>query len=187
MAEKKVSKVITGTVETSTKKKIRNSIIAKDGQTVKEYAIFDVLIPSVKRLFYDFSSKILSMILFGDGGRGSGSASGPFDYSRQYQKVSFGGDSSRGPSSAPTRTNYSGFEYDTFIFETRGDVEKVIDQLSDCIEQYGQVSVSELYDAIGKTAPYTAENYGWISMAGAKAAICSEGFRIILPPVKPLK
>ena len=187
MAEKKIGKVIAGTVETSTKKKIRNSIIAKDGQTVKEYAIFDVLIPSIKRLFYDFSNKILSMILFGDG-RGSGSPSGPYDYSRQYQKVSFGGINNYQTSPAPSgRPTYSGFEYDNFIFESRGDVEKVIDQLTDCIEQYGQVSVADLYDAIGKTAPYTAENYGWISMAGAKAGISSEGFRIVLPPVKPLK
>lgn len=191
--QKKTGKVITGTVDVPTKKKVRDSIIAKDGKTVKEYAIFDVLIPSGKRLFYDFFNKILSMILFGDG-RGSGSAPGTFgyDYSRQYQKVSFGGysslDGSRpavSPSSRPA--SYSGFEYDSFVFGSRGDVEAVLNQMTDILERYQMVTVADLYDCLGKDAPYTAENYGWRSMAGAKVGINGEGFTMILPPPKPLK
>ena len=191
--EKKTGKVISGNVDVSAKKKVRDSIIAKDGKTVKEYAIFDVLIPSGKRLFYDFFSKILSMILFGDGrGTGTpGSGSWGYDYSRQYQKVSFGGYAADGSRPATgqvaARPNYSGFEYDGFIFESRGDVERVLNQMTDMLEQYQMVSVADLYDCLGKDAPYTAENYGWRSMAGARVGLDGNGFKIVLPPPKPLK
>jgi hypothetical protein len=72
------------------------------------------------------------------------------------------------------------FEYENWVFSDRGDIEAVLNLMTDIIEKYGIVSVNDLYDAVGKAAPYTAENYGWKTMNGCDVRICSGGFRLAM-------
>jgi len=184
MEREKASNVISGKVDISTRKKVKDAFIKNDGKTIREYAFFDVFIPSLKRLTYDLINKITAMSLFGDKS-GGGNALGNSGYANQYQQVVYkASDVSYRPynsSPQPKPTNVyapNGFDYESWVFTNRGDIEAVLNQLTDMIETYGFVTIVDLYDSVGKTAPYTAENYGWKSMNGCEPTICSGGWRL---------
>lgn len=194
MADKKASNVVTGNVDISTGKKIKNAFIQKDGKTIRDYAFFDVFIPSVKRTVYDLVTRIFGMALFGDKGTSGGVGSGGVDYARPYQQVAYRASGSvytpYGQPSAPApkpSTAPTGFEYESWVFSNRGDGEAVLNQLTDIIETYGFVTIVDLYDSVGKTAPYTAENFGWRSMNGCEVKVCSGGWRLSMTRPSPIK
>ena len=58
--------------------------------------------------------------------------------------------------------------YDDIEFDTREDAEEVLDRMDELIEQYGIVTVGDLFDLAGVTGNgYTDQNYGWTSVASA--------------------
>lgn len=195
MAEReRATKVVTGSVDISARKKVKDAFIKNDGRTIRNYAFFDVFIPSVKRTIYDLVTRVFGMALFGE--KSGGSTLGSSGYSNQYQQVVYrAGDvnynrSSFG-SSVPSRsqsvTSSTGiFDYENWIFDQRGDIEAVLNQATDIIEEYGFVRISDLYDMVGKTAPYTAENYAWKTMNGCEAKLCSGGWRLSMTRPGPI-
>lgn len=193
MADKKASKVVSGNVDVSTRKKVKDAFIQKDGKTIRDYAFFDVFIPSVKRTIYDLITRIFGLALFGDksGGGGSGYSSGT-DYAKPYQTVAYRSDGSMyrpytSPAPQPKSTAPTGYEYESWVFSNRGDGEAVLNQLSDIIETYGFTTIVDLYDSVGKTAPYTADNFGWRSLNGCELKLCSGGWRLSMTPPSPIK
>lgn len=183
MAEKRASNVVHNSVEISTRKKVKDAFIKNDGKTIRDYAFFDVLIPSVKRLIYDLINRVTGMALLDS--KTPGSSIGSSGYASQYQQVIYrAGDVNYRPSNntTPSRPQVSNsmFEYENWVFSDRGDIEAVLNLMTDIIEKYGIVSVNDLYDAVGKAAPYTAENYGWKTMNGCDVRICSGGFRLAM-------
>ena len=194
MEKEKAQNVISRPVEISARKKVKDAFIKSDGKTIKNYAFFDVLIPSVKRILYDLVTKTFGMALFNDKSVPGNNPLGSSGYANQYQQVIYrAGDVSYRPyNSAPpqrTSSNYSpaGFDYGTFVFQQRGDIEAVLNQLTDIIEKYGVATVGDLYDSFGQTAPYTAENYGWKTMNGCEPVICSGGWRLKMTSPSPVK
>ena len=189
----KVEKVVSGPVEISTRKKIKDAFIKSDGKTIREYAFFDVFIPSLKRLAYDLINKVSAMTLFNDKtGRGN---LGSVGYSNQYQQQTIYQASDvaykpYNPSSQPVRqpSNYPSnmFDYESWVFTNRGDIEAVLNLMTDIIDRYGTVSLVDLYDSVDKRAPYTAENYGWKSMNGCEPVICSGGWRLKMTRPSPI-
>ena len=195
MEKEKAQNVVTGQVGVSARKKVKDAFIKSDGKTITNYAVFDVLIPSIKRIIYDIVTKTFGMALFNnDKNISNGSTLGSNGYANQYQQVIYrASDVSYRPynSAPPARpsTNYApvGFDYESFVFENRGDIEAVLNQLTDMIEKYGVATVGDLYDSVGRTAPYTAENYGWKTMNGCEPVICSGGWRLKMTRPSPTK
>lgn len=184
---KKYNPVVKDAVEVSKKTSLKKSFIAKDAKEVGHYAFFDVLIPSIKRIIYDLTIKSLGMSLFG---QETTTTNNYTSYARPYQSVSYGGGyplRQVGGQQAPQKAAIPGInDYQNFVFKSRGDAELVLNQMTDIIEEYGIVRVSELYDLVGKTAPVTSENYGWKSVVQARVDMCSEGFCIKFPPCYPV-
>lgn len=190
--EKKARKVVSNDVNVSSGKRVKDAFIQKDGKTIRDYAFFDVFIPSVKRTIYDLVTRIFGMALFGDRGANTSYNSGGVDYARPYQQVAYRADGTaykpinqQVPSSRPTAP--TGFEYESWVFSNRGDAEAVLNQLTDIIETYGFATIVDLYDSVGKAAPYTADNFGWRSMTGCEAKLCSGGWRLSMTKPSPIK
>lgn len=186
--KKKQIKQLDNEVGTSKKKKIKDSFIVKDAKTVGNSFLFDMLIPSIKNVFYDISTRVLRMFMFGD----SGPANGTQSNIRPYQTISFTPynqqykPSNQSQPKPQTTSPSSGFDYDSFVFSSRSDAEFVLNQMQDLIDVYGVVSVSDLYEMCKKTAPYTSDNYGWTNLSKAVVSVCSEGFTIVFPKAGPL-
>ena len=75
---------------------------------------------------------------------------------------------------------------DGIVFESKEEVEEVLESLDEIIEEFGMASVLNLYDLIGVTAPFTADKYGWTDIRNATAVRVRDGYLLKLPRVMPL-
>jgi hypothetical protein len=63
---------------------------------------------------------------------------------------------------------------------------EVINCLVDLIQDYGQATVSDLYDLVGITGNFTDNKYGWTDLRSATATRIHEGYMLNLPKPIPL-
>lgn len=183
--EKKVEKVVTGTVRTKKKseaRKLADIFISEDIANVKSYILMDVLIPTIKKAISDIVTNGVDMILYGESGRTKkSSVASKVSYSRFYD---------RGSDRREVRTDRtrSGFDYDDIIFDSRGDAEAVLSAMEDILETYPVVSVGDFYDlAQVSTNNYAVNNYGWTDLRTAEVVRTRDGgYMIKLPKAMPL-
>lgn len=182
--EKKVEKVVTGTVKVKKKNgidKFANVFISEDIKNVKSYILMDVLVPAIKKAVKDIVTDGIEMILYGESGRSKRSSSGASYIS--YNRFSDRRDDDRRLSGSVTRTGYS---HDDIILETRGEAEEVLSRMDELISTYGVVSVADLYDLVGKSCNYTDNKYGWTNIRNAEPIRVRDGYMLKLPKALPI-
>lgn len=176
--DKKVGKVVSGNVKVKKNeiRKFTDIFIAEDIDTVKDYVVNDLVVPTCKNLFVDLIQNSVEMLVLGGrrGGSGHRTTADRVSY-RDYGSYSR---DDRRVSTGRTRNN---FDYEDFEFDYRRDAETVLDQMDDIIRRYGLVRVSDLYDMCDRTAPHTAHNYGWTSMNRAEVIKTRSGYALKLP------
>lgn len=183
VSEKKVDKVVSGSVKARKKSEIQkfaDVFIQEDVQKVKSYILMDVLAPAVKKAISDIVTNGIDMILYGETGRTkkSGSAS-KVSYRSYYDRQ----DERRDYASNRTRT---GYDYDNIILDNRGEAEEVLSRMDELISTYGLVSVADFYDLVGVTGNYTDNKYGWTNIRNASVVRAYDGYMIKLPRALPL-
>ena len=179
---KKVEKVVHGKVRTKPKSgvsKITDIFISEDAANVKSYIVMDVLVPAVKKAISDIVRDGIDMILYGESkGRKSSSASGYVsyrDYSRSDDRDRFRDSRSR-----------SSYAHDDIILDSRGEAEEVLTRMDELIDTYGNVSVADLYDLVGKSSEYTDNKYGWTNIRNAEPIRVRDGYMLKLPKALPI-
>lgn len=188
-AEKRVEKVISGTATTRKKSEISKFVgkifSAEDMNGIKEHIVDEVVAPCIRNTIYDLIVDIAARAFGGKRGYRPGSSGGSrVSYAQCYNPRNdsrpVGGGSSA--ASAPR----SRFDFDVIAFPSRADAEVVLDQMIECIERYGFVTVGDMYDAAGLTQPYTSEKYGWTSVRNADIVWSHDGYIIKLPKASPI-
>lgn len=184
LPEKRVDKPIVSGARIRKKSEARKLVdvfIPEDVEKVKSHIIFDVLIPSAKKAVYDMVTNGIEMILYGETGAVShkSSTSSKISYRQFYD------DRTTRPSES-TRMN-SVMDFEDIILEHRGEAESILERLDELVSMYGMASVADMYDLVGITAPYTANNYGWTDIRNAKVVRIRDGYVIKMPRVRPLK
>lgn len=181
--KQRLEKVVQGTVKTRKKSevsKLKDSLIAEDAATIKTYLITDVLLPALKNTIEDVVTNGIRMLLRGDtAARKSSGGANKINYNRLYDRRD----------DRPS-TNYRSrnvYDYDDIILETRGEAEAVIDRLCEAIDTYGQASVGDLNDLVGRTGNYTDNDYGWTNLRNARAVRTRDGYVLDLPRAYSLK
>lgn len=184
-SKKKVEAVITGTAKTRKKgemQKFADAFIAEDANNVKSYVLMEVIVPAVKKAISDIVVTGIDMILYGEAGRSKRNRSTDKVSYRSY----YNQDSDRVRAGSGS-TRRSGIDYDDIVFDTRGDAESVLDAMRDIINQYGTVSVADLYDlARVPNDNFTMNRYGWTTLNGAQPVRVRDGYILKLPCVVPL-
>ena len=159
--EKKVEKVVSGKVKTKKKseiKKFTDLFISEDANSVWNYIVSDILVPSIKKTISDIVTNGIDILLNGEPSQKRKSSGSKVSYRSYYD------------SQNDYRSNISTksrFDYDDIVFETRGDAERTLDLMQEIIDQYDFVSVADLYDMVDLVAPHTANRYGWTSIRNA--------------------
>jgi hypothetical protein len=182
--EKRVQKVVKDAARTKKNdaRKLADIFISEDIANVKNYIFMDVLVPAIKKAIYDIVTNGIDMFLYGGSGKNKNSnASSKVSYRSYYDQKS--SNTHRG--SENTRPN-SGFDYDDIIFDSRGEAEAAKVQMHEAIVKYGFVTVADLYDMAGLTAPYTSQKYGWMSMNGVEPSHVRDGYVLKLPRAIPI-
>ncbi len=182
--KKKVVKVVKGTTKPKKKseiQKITDVFISEDINNVKNYILLDVLVPAVKDAISSIVKNGIDMLIYGEtrGGSKKGSNASRVSYRSYYDD---------GKRAEPVRSrSIAGFNYDDIIFDNRGDAEAVLSAMDDVIDQYGVVSVGELYELADiTTTNYMVNRYGWTDIRSAMPVRVRDGWMIKFPKPLPL-
>lgn len=177
--------------ERTFKQKVRSAFIADDVVNIKDYIVFDVVIPAIKTTFRNLIVNTIDLSLFGKvgGGKKGNSNDTYIAYERAYGGRG-GGERMYSPK-PQTRDNGSidVREIDRVWFETEQEANDVIYM---CREIYdanaGVLSVAEFLDAAQmKTSPIH-HKWGWIDISHASAESYPDGsgWYVNLPRPRPL-
>lgn len=180
--KKKVEKVVHGKVKTKPKSgvsKLTDVFISEDAANVKSYIVMDVLVPAIKKAISDIVRDGIDMILYGEARGGKSRSSSSYVSYRDYSRRD---DDRRRDSSAKR-----GYGHDDIILETRAEAEEVLTRMDELIDEYGTVSIADMYDLIGKSCAYTDNNYGWTNIRNAEPVRVRDGYMLKLPKALPLK
>lgn len=178
---KRAEKVVRGKVKTKKNemRKLTDIFISEDVANVKNYILFDVLVPSIKKAIYDIVVNSLDMSLFGGRGSGKRSTADKVSY-RDYSSASRRDDRSY-------HRTASGYSYDDIILETRGEAEAVLARMDEIMEEYEIVRVADLYDLVGITGEHTDNKYGWTNIRNAEVVRVRDGYTIKMPRALPIR
>lgn len=179
--EKKVEKIVSGSVKTKKRNGVRtiaDAFIPEDISNVKQYILTDIILPTIKKMFYNIFQNSLDAI-FGEIGRSKPSTTASRVSYRSYYEPERKRDVY-----SPTMRN--GYSYDDIILENRGEAEDVILRMEEIIEVYGIVSVADLYDLVGIAGNHTDNKYGWTDIHSAQVVRVRDGYLIKLPKALPL-
>lgn len=172
----------------STFEKFLRSFTTIDSKNIKEYILFDVVVPSIKRGI----STTVNMILYGNANAPSNG--GGYYYTGNYPKPTAytGLYTTRSNNLQPIQSNafksINGTGFQNLAFANRADAEAVLQSLQEAISQFGIVSAGEMYDmAKVPTDNYTLNNVGWTNLNGVGIMRDGGGYVIDLPRPAPLK
>lgn len=184
--KKKVEKVVSGSVKVKKKNgvtKFADNFISEDIHNVKSYVITDILIPSVKRAISEMVTNGIDMILYGStGGRSKRSSADRVSYRNYYDRR----DDDRYRDRDRDRVRTSAYSFDDIVLYSRGEAEEVLARMDELIDQYGIVSVADLYDLVGVTGNYTDNKYGWTNIRNAEPIRVRDGYMLRLPKALPI-
>lgn len=159
-------------------RKFTDVFVAEDVTSVKDYIVNDVLIPAAKKAISDIITNGIEMLLYGEvKGKNRDRGNGRVSYTKYYER-----DRDYDRYSRPRRSVY---DYDDIILETRGEAEEVLGRMDDLIDNYGMVSVADLYDLVGIQGNYTDNKYGWTNLRMAGVQRVRDGYMLKLPKALP--
>ena len=181
---KKLQRVTTGEITTRKKSFLRKAadiIINQNVDNIKDYVIFDVIIPSIRNTVNDTLISIVEM-LFGSRRKSNGTPT--TSYSAYYKN----GQSTTKPANQDNRGSLglSKRDFDEVIVENRWEAEDIIDQMVSCIAEYGSVSIADFYELVGIQSNFTDNKYGWTNLSSAMVERVGGGYLIKLPPTVKL-
>lgn len=189
---KAVLKSPVGKVKKSAFKKFTEQFFAGDFQTIKEYAVKDVLIPAAKRTFSSLVSNAVDMLLFGEvrqpTGTQNGVVSGKYtSYSSYYEG---GMPKPKQLSTGAKRTDYRGF-----LYSTEAEAKDVVNAMIRHIATYDLVRISDLCDFCVEPHTPADFNWGWYDLPPADQIRYpfvinddgTSGYLIDLPPATPIQ
>lgn len=184
--EKKIEKIVSGKVVRRKKplsKRITGVFIGEDINSVGSYVVHDVLIPAAKSAISEMVQGGIEMLLFGER-RGDRTKRSQGRSYVSYDKASYRNvrDDRRELSSRSRATH----NFDDISLTTRGEAEEVLSHLVDLIIDYGQASVSDLYDLVGITGNFTDNKYGWTDLSSASVSRGRDGYLLNLPRTRLL-
>lgn len=158
--------------------KFADTFLQSDLADVRDYVVWDVIIPGIKETFMN----ILEMMLFPNSGRNRSrkryGESEKTNYRASYKSSS--GDRRR----REREVRDSGYDtekndYRNVIVSSRVDAEEVVAHMKGRIREYGQVSIAELFDLVGGTSNnYNDNNWGWDDERDIGYRRVSNGFLI---------
>ena len=136
--------------------KATEMFITEDARTVGQTIIEDYVIPGIKNALVNS----LEMILFGSSSRGRRGYGGNThtSYSKYYINDRDRYDSPRRMANVNRADR---FDYVDCAFDDIADVTRVIQDMSDYIRDYHEVSVSILNQFIGISGKWTDKDWGW--------------------------
>lgn len=183
--EKRASKIIQGNAKVKKKSglsKITGNLISDDARNIKDYIVEDWILPAVRNTILDVIINTAEVV-FGNGKRRRSGRS-------SVERVTYDRFYDSGRDSRRTEPRLRGAcDFDDIVLDSFGEGEEVIAQLEAIIDQYKVARVSDLYDLVGLTGPYTGNRYGWTNLHTAEVLRLRDGsgYLLKLPKAMPIE
>lgn len=166
--------------------KLKETFIAEDARDVGDYILWDILVPTIKRTIRDIIVGSADRIFLGTGTSSSQNLVRERGVTRVVTRNDYSAISSRKSTvssvpAAKTVGRSPNFGLNDVIFEAYDDAANVLDRMVDYLETYGVVRVEDFFDLVGKSTPYTSQNWGWNSLSSASIVTVRGGYFIKLP------
>lgn len=185
---REVNPVVKGSVKVkkeSVGKKFSNVFLSDTFDNVKNYLVFDVIVPAVKDLVVDMISNGTNMLVYGN------SSSGRSRNKRSGEKTSYtsyyrgGSNKDKDERKTVSRDRHGLSE---IIFESRTDAKEVTDMMLELLDKFKVVSVADYYELSNAAdlESYTDRKYGWYELDEMTITRDREGYKIRLPRPEPL-
>ena len=182
---RRMKKVVQGkaiTRKPSLARKFGETFIAEDISDVKSYLFFDVLVPAIKDTIVNFVTNGINAVIYGDTRPRNSKFTAPYG-NRPYTSYS-----SYSRPSRPAEGSFSRYGRETRysqekepIVESRYDADMVLEELNNCICEYDQATVGDLYDLLGFDSDHTDYKWGWSDLSSATVRKVPGGWLIDLP------
>lgn len=163
--------------------KLKGMFIQDDLADIKKWVIEDVIAPGIKGLILD----TISMAFFHETytrGRGifNRTSGGNVPYHTMSYKPS-GGSTNSSSSSRQNNNRYidddrDRIDYRNVVLTYKDDAEKVVKLMYEAIEEYGRVSIGDLYQIIDLSPKANDFNWGWTDQRDIGIKRVSDGFLI---------
>ena len=184
--KKEVKQIVSGRVKSkSLAEKAGDFILSEDTRTVKNYLVWDVLIPWIKNGIADVVIGGIEMALFGSSrGRRSSSTGGNVSH------VNYGSFSRNPGRDSNSRRvvnidRSSRYDFNNIVLDSRGDAEEVIASMEDLIRDYGEATVADLNSLVGVTGrSYIDNKWGWTDCRDFHVSRSGRGYILdFAPPI----
>lgn len=138
------------------------------------YIVLDVLLPGVRDGLFD----IISYILYPGAGRPRRTA--PTTRINGQTFTNYNGISRTPQRTAPIESIPD--DRGDLLFVNKFDADKVLEKLKGYLDEYGRVTVGDLYDAAGVTADSSCYKRGWTDLSTARVTHVRDGWILYMPP-----
>lgn len=200
--EKNLTKITTGPVakrKPTFTDKIRNVFFGGELQVTAKYVATDVLLPAIKNLVVDATSKGIERVIYGESSPRRRMQNQPQSprvsynspINRSYPQQQYQRGNPNNVVMLPDQPPFGGRGRKTqavgeIILSTRKEAEDVLERLNDLIDKFDVASVADLCEITGLPSSYTDNNWGWANLAFVKVRQIREGFVIDFPPAESL-
>lgn len=194
-ASKSIKKVVENDVtvkKPSPSKRLTDAFVAQNGETVRSYLIWDVLVPAVKDTVADLVKKGIDALLYGNSRpanvqrNGTQSYVSYSSYQNRRQDPPFNPDPSYRKPASYSYQRRTAHDFSDIILKSRSDAENVLDLLVESTMQYGEASVADFYELVGIQSRYTDHKFGWAELSDARVMQVRGGYILDLPRPEPL-
>lgn len=183
--KEKVEKVIVTEViqrKTPLGRRIKGIFFGGEVKGATKYIFSDVLLPALRNMVVDATSKGVERVVYGDAprrryidvGRPRVSYNQPVDRFARSRPAML-------PDQPPLRQTNTRRDAGEIILITREEAELVLERLNDIIDKYDVASVADLHDLVGLPTVYTDNKWGWTSLTGSDVRQVREGYLLVLP------
>jgi hypothetical protein len=196
--DKKIEEIVTDGVKKRKvpfHRRVTRIFFSGDVRSVKNYIVQDVLVPTVRYTVVDAVQQAVSRAILGENamnnrhpGLGGFAGLGGFRGGGVIQNMNYGNISQgvqakrEDPREVINRRTMGVLDPSQFVFQDRTTAEQVVLELARVIEEFGIVTVADMYKMIGEPTEFTHHKYGWNNLAGADViGSASKGWVLNLP------
>lgn len=187
--QKKVERVIQSTAVMKKKPfgaRMKELFFGGEVNSVSHYIAVEVLLPAIRNLLVDATSKGVERLVYGDAParRPSGSQRTAYHSPGSRSGYSPAGPLTR-PAAGPQRSSRKR-DVNDVLLPTREECELITETMGELLEKYEVVAVADLMDMLGLDYSYVDNDFGWTDLRFVTFRQTREGWLLQLPPVEAL-
>lgn len=166
--------------------RFKEVFLGGDAQSAGSYIVMEVLLPALRDMIVDATSKGVERMIYGDRVGPSRSRRNDGRPTVSYNRVSTRRD--RGSAllpDQPSRSNRT-TQTDDIILASREEADLVIERMTDIIDQFDVATVADLHELVGLPTTFVDNKWGWSDFRYVNCRQIRDGYLLELPRMEPL-